>query len=50
MDERLKSECSWMNFIQDVVGDDSNNDVGYDVANDTGHDVRDVRQKFGDIM
>jgi hypothetical protein len=46
MDERMKSECSWMNFIHDVVGDDIKNDV----ANDIGHDVRDVRQKFGYIM
>jgi hypothetical protein len=41
---------SWMDFIHDVVGDDSNNDVGHDVANDTSHDVRDVRWKFGDIL
>jgi hypothetical protein len=33
-------------FIHDVVGNDSNNDV----VNDTGHDVRDVRWKFGDIV
>jgi hypothetical protein len=47
MDERLKSECSWMKFIHDVVGDDTNNDVGHDVVKDTGHHVR---RKFGDIM
>jgi hypothetical protein len=47
MDERLKSECSWMKFIHDVVRDDTNNDVGHDVVKDTGHHVR---RKFGDIM
>jgi len=38
MDEKLKNECSWMNFIHDVVGDDTNNDV----VNDTSHHVRDI--------
>ncbi len=36
-----------MKFIHDVVGDDTNNDVGHDVVKDTGHHVR---RKFGDIM